>query len=145
MFRGRFIPSILITLVVIALLAAGAYALVQTGWSQGYLAGSAAASEGATAPVPIAPYRPAYFGFGFGFFPLLCGLGFLFLFGLFALRFLFFGRAFRAWRRAGGPGGENWHGHPKPWGPWGHWDEEQPEQEGAPESDPTEGEGGQVS
>lgn len=116
MFRGRFLFTTLVTLVVLGLLAAAGFGLVRLGWSQGYSAGLLA--EGAEFAQPY--FGPRYWGpgfFGGGFFSLLFGVGLFFFFGMFILRILFFGRHMRAWRRAGGRGPEDWGKH---WGKWGH-------------------------
>ena len=139
MFRGRFFVSTLFSILLIGLLVAGGYALIRLGWSQGYAMGLQAAQGEALPSAPFVPY-PRY-GLGFGFLPFLCGFGLLLFFGLFLMRFFWFGRACRAWHKAGWPQGEDW---PKPWGhgrmpPWYQPSKEMPEgQPEEAESEPDE-------
>jgi len=132
MFRGRFFTTALAFLVLTTLLLAGGYALARAGWSQGYSAGLQA---GGSEIAPVVPFRP-YGPLALGFFPLFCGFGLLFFFGLFVLRFLFFGRRAWRWRQHGGPEGGPWMG---PWGrghgEHGHrppWQRDPPEEGTAP-------------
>ncbi len=138
MFRGRFLYSAVVTIVLLGLLAAAGFGLVRLGWSQGYTAGLLA--EGAELAQPYyGPYfgGPRFFG---GFFSLLFGFGLFFFFGMFILRMLFFGRHMRAWKRAGGPSPEKWREH---WGKWGHGPHG-PWQEGPPGSEPEAAEAAQT-
>ncbi len=116
MFRGRFFTTALAFLVLTALLLAGGYALARAGWSQGYSAGLQA---GGSEIAPVVPFRP-YGPLALGFFPLFCGFGLLFFFGLFMLRFLFFGRRAWGWHKHGrageGPWSGPWHSDRRP--PW---------------------------
>ena len=128
MFRGRFIFSAVVTIVLLGLLAAAGFGLVRLGWNQGYAAGLLA--EGADLAQPyLGPYFYGPRFFGGGFLSLLFGFGLFFFFGMFILRILFFGRHMRAWRRAGGPSPEEWRAH---WGKWGPG----PWREGPPGSEP---------
>ncbi len=118
MFRRRFFSTALAFLLVGTLLLAGCFLLARAGWSQGYTAGLQA---GGAEVAPIAPY--GFYGpLTLGIFPLLCGFGLLFFLGLFAFRFMLFGRRGWGWHKYGGSGDEPWmgpwrHGHRPPWKP----------------------------
>ena len=115
MFRGRFLTTTLVTILLLGLLAAAGFGLVRLGWSQGYTAGLLADGAELSQPYFGPGFRgPGFFGGGPLF--LLCGVGLFFFFGMFVLWMLFFGRHMRAWKRAGGPPPEGWGEH---WGKWG--------------------------
>jgi hypothetical protein len=115
---------ILSALILIGLLVGGGVLLYRAGWSQGYLAASAAkqVAAGGTGPaVPLAPgalpygpwfYPGFFFPFGFFFTGLL-----VFLAGLFLLRLIFLPFRMAAWgSHHHGWRHEGWEGHPMP--PW---------------------------
>ena len=114
MFGRRIFAVLLLVLFVIGLLSLGGY----LGWSQGYMAGLAAADGGEGVVGPR-----AFYGYGFfPFFPFFFGFGlffkFAFLLLLFFLIFRMFG--FWRWRMAGGPPGWGKYHHrhhhgPPPW------------------------------
>lgn len=119
----------LFMLLFIGLLVGGGIMLFQSGWSQGFLAGTASSSVPGSGQV-VPPYywhMPGHMGFGhpFGWFG---GIFFFFLF-LFVI-----GGAFRmmAWRRWAGHG--PWkHGHTPPWAqPEGSQPPAPPEQKDQP-------------
>jgi hypothetical protein len=145
MFRRRFFPGILGTLLILTLLVVGGFAIHRAGVAQGYTLGlqASAAEAGEAVPLPVAPY--SYPGYGYGFRPFFGGFGFLLMLGLgflffaFIARFFFFGWAWRRW--AGGPhGGAPWakhwkhhHGRVPPW--HDDWDEEEtPDEPGEPKA-----------
>lgn len=117
MVRGRFVFAILGLVLLISLLVVGGYYLVQFGWAQGYQAGLLTAGGETLPQIPFRAIAP--FGAGFGILPILCFSALLFFFGLFLLRFLFFGRHFRAWKKYGNRQEGGWD-HPWPHGPYWH-------------------------
>ncbi len=110
MFRYNFFGRILVTLLVIALLIGGTYAIYRTGWTQGYQTG-AVVSSGTTQGqgnnvLPVFPYYPRFY---YGPFPFFNPFGFFFGIGIFFLIIFFFRLLFwRSW----GP----WRYGPRHWG-----------------------------
>jgi hypothetical protein len=128
MKRNRFWWAPLSVLVLIALLAAGGWAIHRTAWTQGYMMGQLASGEESSAVLPYAPY--ALHGHG-GLSPLLT-LGLIILLIVVIgkiLRFWAWGTilaphlaAAGRWKTAGAPHGgyrdRHWrrfHGHVPPW------------------------------
>ena len=109
--RGIFFRIVLAILLLVVIVAGGA-AVYRMGWGQGYLAGTALASNegvesGLVWPGSVAPlYHPFYPGFGFPFLGVCFGLGFIFL-----IMFLV-GGLLKPWRR------RSWAGYPHH-GKWG--------------------------
>ena len=149
MSKKWFWVRALVTLVVIALLAVGGFAVYRTAWSQGYAAAQlrAEVGEGATMPWGFGyPGRP--FGFAlrpFGAGPLVTVVLALLFFAVIGrlLRFILWGPAWRFgmagpwprhWRRfhQRWPHGPMPHGHVPPW--W--WGEEGPGEEQSEKVEP---------
>jgi hypothetical protein len=113
MYRKGFFIRFVLALLLLAVLFAGGVFLYRTGWAQGYqAAGLIASSEDVDAGVLVPQFRgfargPYMLGFGFPFFGLCLGIGFIFL-----VMFLM-GAIFRPWGR------KRWGGHPH-YGPWKH-------------------------
>ena len=110
-----------LTLLLIGGLVAGGIALFNTGWSQGYAAGTlsvvpAGADGGAVAPRLPYAYVVPYYGSGFGGFGFFNPFGLLFGIGFFLFFFFVIGSLFRIgrWRRWSGHG--DLHGPVPPWG-----------------------------
>jgi hypothetical protein len=110
--RGIFFRIVLAILLVVLIVGGGA-AVYRMGWGEGYLAGAANATKEGLEPGLLVPgfgshlYRPFYAGFGFPFFGLCLGIGFIFL-----IMFLV-GGLLKPWGRRG------WAGHPHH-GKWGY-------------------------
>lgn len=124
--RGIFFRIVLAILLVVVIIGGG-FAVYRMGWGQGYLAGTAlASSEGLEAGLRVPQfgghlYRPFYPGFGFPFFGLCFGIGFIFF-----IMFLV-GGLLKPWGRRGWAGHKHhgkWGYGPKP--PWAkEWEEHQ--------------------
>lgn len=128
-YGNWFIWRVLATVVLVALLVAGGFAVHRLGWSQGYAAAELAA-EGEEPPTPPLA-SPGWRAIGFAYRPLggplvalLLGVVFLALVGR-LLRVVLWGAIAgpamaRHW--LGGPGRQHWHrmhGPVPPWyGPW---------------------------
>jgi hypothetical protein len=122
--RGIFVRIVLAILLVVVIVGGG-MAAYRVGWGQGYLAGSALASSEGVETGLLVPqfgshmYRPFYPGFGFPFFGLCFGIGFIFL-----IMFLV-GGLLKPWRRRrwmGYPHHGKWENGPMP--PWAkEWEE----------------------
>ncbi|MGD0610518.1 MAG: hypothetical protein ABSB41_03315 [Anaerolineales bacterium] len=131
---------ILATLVLIGLLVGGGVLLYRAGWSQGYLAASAAKQTTTGSNGSIVPWAPGYLGYGPRFYPgLFFPFGFLFtgllifFAGFFLLRLIFFPFRMAAWEsHHHGWRHEGWEGHPTP-----PWMKERPGEHGKGEADPT--------
>lgn len=127
MYRRGFFIRFVLALVLIVVILVGGYFAYRTGWSQGYQAaalqaGSEGQETGALMPLfrgfYYAPYVP---GFGFPFFGLCFGIGFIFLV-LFLIRGIFRPWGWRHWGRQ--PHHGPWKYGPMP--PWGRdWEASQ--------------------
>lgn len=131
---------ILATLVLIGLLVGGGFLLYRAGWSQGYLAASAAKLATPGNNGTVVPWAPGYLGYGPAFNPgLFFPFGFfftgllIFFAGFFLLRLIFLPFRMAAWgaHRHGG-WHEGWEGHPTP-----PWMRERPAEQGKGETDPS--------
>ena len=113
MYRRGIFVRILLAILLVVVIVGGGMAAYRVGWGQGYLAGSAfSSSEGVESGLFVPQfaghmYRPFYPGFGFPFFGLCFGIGFIFL-----IMFLV-GGLLKPWRRRW------WAGHPH-YGKWEH-------------------------
>ena len=132
--RGIFFRIVLAILLMVVIIGGG-LAVYRMGWGQGYLAGTAlASSEGLEAGLMVPKfgghlYRPFYPGFGFPFFGLCFGIGFIFL-----IMFMV-GGLLKPWgrRRWGHPHHGKWGSGPMP--PWvKEWDEFQKYKDGQKET-----------
>lgn len=129
MYRRGIFFRIALAIILVLLIIAGGAAAYRTGWSQGYLAGSALESlEGLESGLMVPPFRghmysPYYSGFGFPFLGLCFGIGFIFL-----VMFLL-GGILKPWHR------RSWAHHGK-WGPpWAKdWEEYEKYRAGKEES-----------
>lgn len=127
MYRSGIFVRILLAILLVVVIIGGGMAAYRVGWGQGYLAGSAiSSSEGVESGLLVPQfgghmYRPFYPGFGFPFFGLCLGIGFIFL-----IMFLV-GGLLKPWRRrhwASHPHYGKWKNGPMP--PWvKDWDEYQ--------------------
>lgn len=108
--RRRLVGFILFVLLVGGLLSVGGSAIYRAGYSQGLATELASGAEEGLAPFPGYPYGPrGAYGFGFGFLPLLCGIGILFFAGMFLLGGIAKAFRFRRMRmHPDGPGREYW-------------------------------------
>lgn len=127
MYRRGIVVRMLLAITLVIVLVGGGVAVYRTGWAQGYQAGTVISSDEGVESVPLAPqfrgqlYRPFYPGFGFPFFGLCLGIGFIFM-----IMFLI-GGIFKPWGR------RRWAGHPRhgkwehgPMPPWAKdWEEHQ--------------------
>ncbi|RPI33100.1 MAG: hypothetical protein EHM70_07075 [Chloroflexota bacterium] len=136
MFRSRIVLTVILALVIVGLLASGAYALHRLGWMQGYAAGQLTFQSNPEAPRPeeypgVVPgfgYERFRYGLGFPFFPPF--FGFFCWAGGFLLLFLLLGPIFR-FRHWGYYGAHHHHHHEDD--PWHHGERTQPGGEpGAP-------------
>jgi len=118
MYRRGIFFRIVLAFLLLVVIVAGGMAVYRMGWGQGYLAGTAAASSEGVEPGLLVPgfgahlSRPFYPGFGFPFFGLCFGTGFIFL-----IMFLM-GGLLKPWgrRRWGHPHHGKWEKGPMP--PW---------------------------
>jgi hypothetical protein len=119
MYRRVIFFKIVLAIVLVAVIIGGGLAVYRLGWGQGYLVGTAQASSEVVEPGLMVPafgghlYRPFYPGFGFPFFGLCFGIGFIFL-----IMFLL-GGVLKPWGRrrwAGHPHHGKWEDGPMP--PW---------------------------
>ena len=136
MYRRVIFFKIVLAIVLVAVIIGGGLAVYRLGWGQGYLVGTAQASSEVVEPGLMVPafgghlYRPFYPGFGFPFFGLCLGIGFIFL-----VMFLV-GGLLRPWGRRGWAG----HRHHGKWAygpipPWAkEWDEFQKYKHGQKET-----------
>jgi hypothetical protein len=106
-------------LVLVLILVAGAGAIQQSAWSQGYMMGLVAGGGEGDALSQYVLYNS---GRGLGIGHVIGGffkVGLIFI-GLILLAKFVFGMGYiRRWHMAGGPGGEHhhgWHHHGPPWG-----------------------------
>lgn len=119
MFRGRIVARILLAVLLVAVIVGGGMVAYRAGWAQGYQTGTVISSSEGTESGLLVPqfgshmYRPFYPGFGFPFFGLCLGIGFIFLI-LFMV-----GGLLKPWgqrHRAGYPHHGKWgHGPMPPW------------------------------
>ena len=119
MYRRAIFFRIVLAILLVAAIIAGGLAAYRMGWGQGYLASTAAAGSEGLEPGLMVPqfsshmYRPLYPGFGFPFFGLCLGIGFIFL-----VMFLV-GGLLSPWGRRGWPGHRHYgkwaHGPMPPW------------------------------
>ena len=113
MYRRGIFFRIVLAILLVVLIVGGGMAAYRMGWGQGYLAGAATESSEGLEPGLMMPgfggqlYRPFYPGFGFPFFGLCLGIGFIFL-----IMFLV-GGLLKPWGRRG------WAGYPHH-GKWKH-------------------------
>lgn len=123
--RGIFFKIVLAILLVVVIIGGG-FAVYRMGWGHGYLAGTALASSEGVEPGLLMQgfgghlYRPFYPGFGFPFFGLCFGIGFI------SLIMFMVGGLLKPWgrRRWGHPHHGKWAYGPKP--PWAkEWEEYQ--------------------
>jgi len=119
MYRRGIFVRILLAILLVVVIVGGGIATYRAGWGQGYLTGSSSSSiEGVESGLLVPQfgnqlYRPFYPGFGFPFFGLCFGIGFIFL-----IMFLV-GGLLKPWRRRswmGYPHHANWANGPMP--PW---------------------------
>jgi hypothetical protein len=140
--RAFYIVPLVALIVVGLLLAAGAFALHNWAWSQGYMAGQLAATGKEMSPPPFGyPMRP------FGARGFLCLPTLLFVFGGFALlgmigkwihMWTWHGAMRRHGRKAMWWGPASWHWHHGPVPPWcWEWPEEKPTED-APQAESPE-------
>ena len=125
MYRRGIFFRIVLAILLVVVIVAGGMAAYRMGWGQGYLAGAASASGEGLESGLVMPgfggylYRPFYPGFGFPFFGLCFGIGFIFL-----IMFLL-GGVLKPWSRrrwAGHPRHGKWEDGPMP--PWAkEWQE----------------------
>ncbi len=114
MFRGRIVVRIVLAITLVVVLVGGGMALYRAGWAQGYQAGTFISSGEGIETVPMVPQfrglwqQPFMSGFGFPFFGLCLGIGFIFL-----VLFLV-GGLLKPWGR------RRWAGHPYHHGKWEH-------------------------
>jgi len=113
MYRRGIFVRILLAILLVVVIVGGGMAAYRVGWGQGYLAGSAiSSSEGVESGLLVPQfgshmYRSFYPGFGFPFFGLCLGIGFIFL-----IMFLV-GGILKPWGR------RHWARYPRH-GKWGH-------------------------
>ncbi|MGW8226044.1 MAG: hypothetical protein ACWGOY_09925, partial [Anaerolineales bacterium] len=106
MYRRGIFVRILLAILLVVVIVGGGIATYRAGWGQGYLTGSSSSSiEGVESGLLVPQfgnqlYRPFYPGFGFPFFGLCFGIGFIFL-----IMFLV-GGLLKPWRR------RSWMGYP---------------------------------
>ena len=135
---------ILATLVLVGLLVGGGVLLYRSGWSQGFLAASAAKQGAAAGSGSVVPFGPGVYPYGPWFYP-----GFFFPFGFlftglliflavgFLLRLIFLPFRMAAWgAHHHGWRHEGWEGHTMP--PWWRGGPSESGPEKADPSRPTE-------
>ena len=114
MYRRGIFVRILLAILLVVVIVGGRMVAYRAGWGQGYLAGSAiSSSEGVESGLLVPQFRglrqqPFMPGFGFPFFGLCLGIGFIFL-----VLFLV-GGLLKPWGR------RRWAGHPYHHGKWEH-------------------------
>lgn len=109
--KGSIVIRIIAALLLVAILAAGGFALYRLGFAQGVTQNQVITSPQAQNLAPLFHGSPRWMFHGFGFFPIFMLFG-LFLFGIFILgllRLIF--RPF-GW---GAHGMHHRHGYPRPW------------------------------
>ncbi len=126
MYWRGIVVRVLLAILLVVVIVGGGMAAYRVGWGQGYLAGSAISSSEGVESGLVMPlfgshmYRPFYPGFGFPFFGLCFGIGFIFL-----IMFMV-GGLLKPWgrRRWGHPHHGKWEKGPMP--PWAkEWEEYQ--------------------
>ena len=125
MYRGSIVVRVLLAILLVVVIVGGGMAAYRAGWGQGYLAGSAISSSEGVESGLLMPqfgghmYQSFYPGFGFPFFGLCLGIGFIFL-----IMFLV-GGILKPWgRRSWGRHPHHWEVGPMP--PWAKdWEEHQ--------------------
>ena len=114
MYRGGIVVRIVLAITLVVVLVGGGMALYRAGWAQGYQAGTFISNGEGIESVPMVPqfrglpqqsFMP---GFGFPFFGLCLGIGFVFL-----VLFLV-GGLLKPWERW------RWARHPYHHGSWEH-------------------------
>jgi hypothetical protein len=119
MYRIGIFVRVVLGLLLVAVIIAGGVAVYRAGWAQGYQANIISTGGGEIDSGMLVPgfrgymYAPLYPGFGFPFFGLCLGIGFIFL-----VMFLV-GGLLRPWgwkRWAGHPHHGKWRNGPMP--PW---------------------------
>lgn len=114
MYRRGIVVRIVLAITLLVVMVGGGMALYRAGWGQGYQAGTFISSSEGIESLPIAPHfrglrqQPFMLGFGFPFFGLCLGIGFIFM-----IMFLI-GGLLKPWGR------RRWAGHPYHYGKWEH-------------------------
>ena len=126
MYRRGIVVRIVLAITLLVVLVGGGMAVYRAGWAQGYQAGTFISSGEGIESLPVVPQfrglpqQPFMPGFGFPFFGLCLGIGFIFL-----VLFLV-GGLLKPWGRrrwAGYPYHGNWEHCPMP--PWAKdWEEQ---------------------
>ena len=114
MYRGGIVVRIVLAITLVVVMVGGGMALYRAGWAQGYQAGTFISSGEGIESVPMVPQfrglrqQPFMPGFGFPFFGLCLGIGFIFL-----VLFLV-GGLMKPWGR------RRWAGYPYYHSKWEH-------------------------
>jgi hypothetical protein len=114
MYRRGIVVRIVLAITLLVVLVGGGIAVYRIGWGQGYQAGTFIPSGEGIESLPVVPQfrslaqRPFMPGFGFPFFGLCFGIGFIFL-----VLFLV-GGLLKPWGR------RRWAGHPHQHDQWDH-------------------------
>jgi hypothetical protein len=110
MYGRRLFGIGVIAMLVIGLLTISITGAYRSGWSNGFISGSIAASSEDGVAIPAGGYG---YGHGYGAVGFFSGVGLLFRLGLFFLFFMFMAKlvGFWLWRMAGRPGSRHWGWH----------------------------------